>query len=148
MSLIYSKFTSIVNRISYEFHKSLLFTIIFSILSFLENQWLKSYFKKFYPSENFLNFLNRNNIIKNHIFNPLIVILLFSIFLLLSMNSISTSLATTLAIGFAAFIIGSAVLPKFLLNNNTKAAIEFKRDDIYSLGFCLMLVSIAFFFLR
>lgn len=147
MSLIYSKFTSIVNRISYEFHKSLLFTIIFSILSFLENQWLKSYFKKFYPSENFLNFLNRNNIIKNHIFNPLIVILLFSIFLLLSMNSISTSLATTLAIGFAAFIIGSAVLPKFLLNNNTKAAIEFKRDDIYSLGFCLMLVSIAFFFL-
>ena len=63
------------------------------------------------------------------------------------MNSISTSLAITLAIGFAAFIIGSAVLPKFLLNNNTKAAIEFKRDDIYSLGFCLMLVSIAFFFL-
>ena len=63
------------------------------------------------------------------------------------MNSISTSLAITLAIGFAAFIIGSAVLPKFLLNNNTKTAIEFERDDIYSLGFCLMLVSIAFFFL-
>ena len=147
MSLIYSKFASIVNRISYEFHKSLLFTIIFSILSFLENHWLKSYFKKFYPSENFLNFLNRNNIIKNHIFNPLIVILLFSIFLLLSMNSISTSLTITLAIGFAAFIIGSAVLPKFLLNNNTKPIIEFKRDDIYSLGFCLMLVSIAFFFI-
>ena len=130
MSLIYSKFTSIVNRISYEFHKSLLFTIIFSILSFIEQQWLKSYFKKFYPSENFLNFLNRNNIIKNHIFNPLIVILLFSIFLLLSLNTVTTSLAITLAIGFAAFIIGSAVLPKFLQQLNLSGTIFTHLDFV------------------
>lgn len=147
MSLIYSSLISIVNRISYEFHRSFLFTTIFSILSFLEDQWVSSYFKRFYPSENFLNFLNRNNIIKNYIFSPLIVILLFSMFLLLSINSVTTSLATTLIIAFIAFFIGSTILPRFLLNDNGKIAIKFDRDDIYSIGFCLMLVSIVFFFI-
>ena len=147
MSLIYSSLISIVNRISYEFHRSFLFTTIFSILSFLEDQWVSSYFKRFYPSENFLNFLNRNNIIKNYIFSPLIVILLFSMFLLLSINSVPTSLATTLIIAFIAFFIGSTILPRFLLNDNGKIAVKFNRDDIYSIGFCLMLVSIVFFFI-
>ena len=147
MSLIYSSLISIVNRISYEFHRSFLFTTIFSILSFLEDQWVSSYFKRFYPSENFLNFLNRNNIIKNYIFSPLIVILLFSMFLLLSINSVTTSLATTLIIAFIAFFIGSTILPRFLLNDNEKIAVKFDRDDIYSIGFCLMLVSIVFFFI-
>ena len=147
MSLIYSSLISIVNRISYEFHRSFLFTTIFSILSFLEDQWVSSYFKRFYPSENFLNFLNRNNIIKNYIFSPLIVILLFSMFLLLSINSVTTSLATTLIIAFIAFFIGSTILPRFLLNDNGKIAVKFNRDDIYSIGFCLMLVSIVFFFI-
>ena len=147
MSLIYSSLISIVNRISYEFHRSFLFTTIFSILSFLEDQWVSSYFKRFYPSENFLNFLNRNNIIKNYIFSPLIVILLFSMFLLLSINSVTTSLATTLIIAFIAFFIGSTILPRFLLNDNGKIAIKFDRDDIYSIGFCLMLVSVVFFFI-
>ena len=147
MSLIYSSLISIVNRISYEFHRLFLFTTIFSILSFLEDQWVSSYFKRFYPSENFLNFLNRNNIIKNYIFSPLIVILLFSMFLLLSINSVTTSLATTLIIAFIAFFIGSTILPRFLLNDNGKIAVKFDRDDIYSIGFCLMLVSIVFFFI-
>lgn len=147
MSLIYSSLISIVNRISYEFHRSFLFTTIFSILSFLEDQWVSSYFKRFYPSENFLNFLNRNNIIKNYIFSPLIVILLFSMFLLLSINSVTTSLAATLIIAFIAFFIGSTILPRFLLNDNGKIAVKFDRDDIYSIGFCLMLVSIVFFFI-
>ena len=147
MSLIYSSLISIINRISYEFHRSFLFTTIFSILSFLEDQWVSSYFKRFYPSENFLNFLNRNNIIKNYIFSPLIVILLFSMFLLLSINSVTTSLATTLIIAFIAFFIGSTILPRFLLNDNGKIAVKFDRDDIYSIGFCLMLVSIVFFFI-
>ena len=147
MSLIYSSLISIINRISYEFHRSFLFTTIFSILSFLEDQWVSSYFKRFYPSENFLNFLNRNNIIKNYIFSPLIVILLFSMFLLLSINSVTTSLATTLIIAFIAFFIGSTILPRFLLNDNGKIAVKFNRDDIYSIGFCLMLVSVVFFFI-
>lgn len=147
MSLIYSTLTSIINRISYEFHKSFLFTTIFSILSFIETQWTNSYFKKFYPSENFLNFLNKNNILKNHLFNPLIVIFLFSMFLLLSLNAPSFSLVITLIIGFVAFFIGSSIFPRFFLNNTTETIIPFKRDDIYSIGFCLILVSIAFFFL-
>ncbi|MEE1128508.1 MAG: oligosaccharide repeat unit polymerase family protein [Methanobrevibacter sp.] len=147
MSLIYSTIISIVNRISYEFHKSYLFTTIFSILSFLETQWVNSYFKRFYPNENFLSILNRNYIIKNHVFNPLVVILLFSIFLLLSINSITSSLAVTLLIGFISFFIGFSIIAKFLLNNSNRTIIEFKRDDIYSLGFCLMLVSIVFFFI-
>lgn len=145
MSMIYSTLTSLINRISDEFHKSFLFTLIFTILEFIENQWVNSFFKKLYPSENFLGFLNKNNILKNHIFNPLIVIFLFSAFLLLSLNSLSQSLTVTIAIGFIAFFIGSTILPRFFLNNGTDKILQFKRNDIYSIGFCIVLVSIVFF---
>ena len=147
MSMIYSTLTSLINKISDEFHKSFLFTAIFSILTFIENQWVNSYFKKLYPSENFLNFLNKNKILKNHIFNPLIVILLFSIFLLLSIKSLSQSLTITLAIAFIAFFIGSAIVPRYFLNKENENIVNFNKKDIYSIGFCLILVSIVFFFI-
>ena len=146
MSVIYSTLTSIINRISDEFHKSFLFTFIFTVLGFIEKQWVNSYFKRFYPSENFLGFLNKNTILKNHIFNPLIVLFLFALFLLLSINNPSTSLTITLMIGFVGFFIGSAILPRYVLNDDSRI-IQFKRNDIYSIGFCLILVSIIFFFI-
>ena len=146
MSVIYSTLTSVINKISDEFHKSFLFTFIFNILGFIENQWVNSYFKRFYPSENFLNFLNKNEILKNHIFNPLIVLFLFALFLLLSMSKPSDSLVITLILAFAGFFIGSAILPRHFLNNNLKGIVEFERRDIYSIGFCLILISIVFFF--
>ena len=145
MSMIYSTLTSIINRISDEFHNSFLFTTIFSIISFIEGQWVNSYFKRFYPPEDFLNFLNRNDILKNHIFNPLLVLFLFAFFLILSMNKPSTSLVVTLIIGFICFFIGSTVPPKYFFNENTEKIIRFERKDIYSIGFCLILVSIVFF---
>ncbi len=147
MSVIYSTLTSVINKISDEFHKSFLFTTIFSILSFIENEWVNSYFKKLYPSENFLNFLNKNQILKNHLFNPLIVIFLFAVFLLLSLKRLSPSLTITLIIAFIAFIIGSTILPRYFLNNKPENMIHFNRKDIYSIGFCLILVSIVFFFI-
>ena len=147
MSVIYSTLTSLINKISDEFHKSFLFTVIFSILEFIENGWVNSFFKKLYPSENFLSFLNKNKILKIHIFNPLIVIFLFALFLLLSINRPSDSLVITLAIAFVGFFIGSAILPKYILNRNHENIIQFRRDDIYSLGFCLTLLSIVFFFI-
>lgn len=147
MSIIYSTLTSIVNKISDEFRKTFLFTTIFSVLSFIEKEWINSYFKRFYPDENFLSFLNKNYTIKNHIFNPLIVLLLFAMFLLLSIKKVSDSLSITLMIGFCAFFIGSAILPRFFLNNDEKIAVKFNRRDIFSIGFCLMLVSIVFFFI-
>ena len=146
MSVIYSTLTSLINKISDEFHKSFLFTSIFTILGFIESQWVNSYFKKLYPSENFLGFLNKNDILKNHIFNPLIVIFLFSMFLLLSLNSLTLSLTMTLAIGFIAFFIGCTVLPRLFLNGKANAIIRFERKDIYSIGFCIILISIVFFF--
>ena len=146
MSIIYSTLTSVINKISDEFHKSFLFTVIFSILGFIENQWVNSYFKRFYPSENFLSFLNKNIILKKHIFNPLIVLFLFALFLLLSLNKPSISLTITLLIGFIAFFIGSAILPKYLIKDSINI-IQFKRKDIYSIGFCLILISIVFFFI-
>ena len=146
MSIIYSTLTSVINKISDEFHKSFLFTVIFSILGFIENQWVNSYFKRFYPSENFLSFLNKNVILKKHIFNPLIVLFLFALFLLLSLNKPSISLTITLLIGFIAFFIGSAILPKYLIKDSVNI-IQFKRKDIYSIGFCLILISIVFFFI-
>ena len=145
MSVIYSTLTSLINKVSDEFRKSFLFTVIFTILGFIEGQWVNSFFKKLYPGENFLNFLNKNRILKNHIFNPLIVLFIFAIFLLLALNSVSTSLAITLMLAFAGFFIGSAVIPRYFLND-TRNILEFKRRDMYSIGFCLILISIVFFF--
>ena len=147
MSVIYSTLTSLINRISDEFHKSFLFTLIFTVLGFIEKQWVNSYFKRFYPSENFLGGLNKSNILKNHIFNPLIVLFLFALFLLLTMTRPSVSLVITLILAFAGFFIGSSILPRYFLNRNLKGIVEFKRKDIYSIGFCLILVSVIFFFI-
>ena len=147
MSIIYSTLTSMINKISDEFHKSFLFTTIFSILEFVETQWVNSFFKKLYPDEDFLSFLNKNQILKNHIFHPLVVLFLFAMFLLLSINSPSTSLVITLLIGFVAFFIGSAILPKYFFNKSNQNILKFEKRDIYSIGFCLILVSIVFFFI-
>ena len=147
MSIIYSTLTSAINKISDEFHKSFLFTTIFSILEFVETQWVNSFFKKLYPDEDFLSFLNKNQILKNHIFHPLVVLFLFAMFLLLSINNPSTSLVITLLIGFVAFFIGSAILPKYFFNKSNQNILQFEKKDIYSIGFCLILVSIAFFFI-
>ena len=124
MSVIYSTFTSLINRISDEFHKSFLFTFIFTVLEFIENQWVNSFFKRLYPSENFLSFLNKNSILKNHIFNPLVVLLIFALFLILSLNPPSTSLVLTLIIAFIGFFIGSILLPRHFLNNDLKNCIN------------------------
>ena len=147
MSIIYSTLTSAINKISDEFHKSFLFTTIFSILEFVETQWVNSFFKKLYPDEDFLSFLNKNQILKNHIFHPLVVLFLFAMFLLLSINNPSTSLVITLLIGFVAFFIGSAILPKYFFNKSNQNILKFEKRDIYSIGFCLILVSIVFFFI-
>ena len=147
MSIIYSGLTSAINKISDEFHKSFLFTFIFTVLEFIENQWVNSYLKRFYPSENFLSFLNKSPILKNHIFNPLIVLVLFALFLLLSVTAPSTSLIITILIAFIGFFIGAFLVPRHVLNNDLKGIIQFKRKDIYSIGFCLTLVSIVFFFI-
>ncbi|MBR3141090.1 MAG: oligosaccharide repeat unit polymerase family protein [Methanobrevibacter sp.] len=144
MSLIYSGLTSIFNRVSDELHKSFLFTTIFSILEFIENQWVTSYFKRFYPDENFLGFLNMNVILKEHIFNPIIVLFLFAMFLILSLNPPSTSLVITLIIAFIGFFIGTAIIPRHI---HIETVVRFNRKDIYSIGFCLMLISIVFFFI-
>lgn len=148
MSGFYSIISYLSRNIEEIFRRSLLFTIIFSIGRFIEKQWVNSYFKRFYPNENFLSFLKRNNIIKNHIFHPLIVILVFATFLLLSINSISYDLQITLAIAFIAFIIGSVIVPKyFFKNTKPDSFIKLDRNYVYSIGFCLILVGIIFFFI-
>lgn len=146
MSFIYSKLTSFFNFISDEFHKSFLFSTIFAILGFIEKQWVNSFFISLYPGPDFLKFLKKNNILKNHIFNPLIVLVVFAAFLSLSLRPVSLSLIETLIIGFLFFFIGAALLPRFFLNKDEKI-LTFNRRDIYSIGFCLILVSIAFFFI-
>lgn len=148
MSLIYSAITKVLNKITYEIRRSFIFTTIFSILDFIENQWVNSYFKRLYPSKNFLNFLNKNRIIKEYIFSPLIVLFVFALFLLLSLNRLTTSLIITLVVAFVFFFIGSIILPRFFLNNvDRKPLIDFNDKDLYSLGFCLILIAIVFFFI-
>ena len=89
----------------------------------------------------------KNKILNSQVFNPLIVLIVFGVFLILSINAVSASLAITLAIAFIAFFIGSAILPRYFLNKDfKKPAIQFKSEDLYSIGFCLVLISILFFF--
>ncbi len=95
------------------FRKSLLFTVIFSFARFIENQWVNSYFKGLYPNEKFLSFFKKNKIVKNHIFHPIIIILTFSIFLILSLSPISFDLQISIAIAFISFIVGSVIIPKY-----------------------------------
>lgn len=147
MSLIYSKLTLILNKIAYEIRRSFIFTTIFSILGFIESQWVNSYFKGLYPSENFLGFLNKNKIINKYIFSPLIVLLVFAAFLILSLNRLSPSLVLTISIAFIFFFIGSILLPRFVLNGiPEKPLVSFNEKDMNSIGFCLVLIAIAFFF--
>jgi len=153
MSNFYSITSYLSRNIEKILRKSLFFTIIFKIASFIENQWVNSYFKSLYPDENFLPFLKRNNIIKNHIFHPIVVLLVFAIFLILSINSISFDLQISLAIAFIGFIIGSLLIPNYFFKNNANknnkntGFIKLKQKDVYSIGFCLILVGIVFFFL-
>ena len=53
----------------------------------------------------------------------------------------------TILIGFVGFFIGCVILPRFFLNGENDKIIRFDVDDIYSLGFCLILISIVFFFI-
>ena len=92
-------------------------------------------------------FIKKNKILNSEVFNPLIVLVVFGAFLILSINAVSTSLAITLAIAFIAFFIGSSILPRYFLNKEfKKPAIQFESKDLYSIGFCLVLISILFFF--
>lgn len=169
MSFIYSITTYLTRNIEEKLRNSFLFTIIFNILHFIEDQWVNSFFKGLYPNKNFLSIVKKSRILTKHIFAPLIVILTFSIFLLLSTEPLTKDLQFTIILGFASFIIGSMILPRFILNNiedndlktknknqntdhinlktkNLKIP-KFKTKDIYSIGFCLLIVGIVFFFI-
>lgn len=148
MSGLYSIATYLSRKIEKIFRKSLLFTIIFSFARFIENQWVNSYFKSLYPNEKFLSFFKKNNIVKNHIFHPIIIVLTFSIFLILSLSPISFDLQISIAIAFISFIVGSVIIPKYFFKNYTKDSfIKFNPKDVYSIGFCLILIGVLFFFI-
>lgn len=148
MSTIYKKLIFFINKISFNIHKTFLFTSIFSIISWIENQWINSYFKHLYPDEGFLSLLNKNKILNEYLFSPLIVLLVFGVFLLLSIRSISNDLKITIGIAFISFFITSYIFPRFLLNEKiNKPLVDFKEADLYSVGFFLILIGIIFFFI-
>ena len=163
MSAIYSITRTITRNIEDMLEKTFLFTAIFNILRFIENKWINSYFKGLYPNENFLSFVNKSKILKEEIFSPLIVLVTFALFLLLATEPVSRDLQFTVLIGFICFFIGSNILTRSVLNNYNAENNEneegnreekdnitpliFNSKDIYSIGFCLVLVSIIFLFL-
>ena len=102
MSEIYSIFGKIIRFVQTTFRKSLLFTTIFNIFRFIENAWVSSFITRLYPKNTFLSFMNKNKIISNYLFSPLILLVVFAIFLSLSIERISFELIITLAIGFIA----------------------------------------------
>ena len=167
MSALYSITKYFCGNITKVLKDSLLFTIIFKILGFIEEEWVNSFFKGLYPSENFLSFLKKSRILNEEIFSPLIVLVVFSLFLALAINAVTEDLQLTVVIAFVSFFIGSVILPRFFLNNSkskkkslendkgendrqeneTNPLILFKSRDIYSIGFCLTLIGILFLFL-
>ena len=155
MSLIYSITSKITRNIEDILRKSLLFTIIFNILEFIEKEWTNSYFKGLYPSENFLSISNKSRILESEIFSPLIVLVTFTLFLLLATDPVSRDLQIVIIIAFLSFFIGSIILPRLVLNNQDNENKEhednkiplFNSKDVYSIGFCLTLIGIVFLFI-
>ena len=166
MSLIYSITSTITRDIEAILRKSLLFTLIFNILGFIEKEWVNSYFKGLYPNEKFLSFFNKSKVLDSEIFSPLIVLVTLTLFLLLATDPVSKDLQIVFIIAFISFFIGSAILPRFILNNqkiesdnenityndkdkkNKNNSIPiFDSKDIYSIGFCLTLIGIIFLFI-
>ena len=156
MSLIYSITSTITRDIEDIIRKSFLFTLIFNIFEFIEKEWINSYFRSLYPSENFLSIFKKSKILKEEIFSPLIVLVTFTLFLLLATDPISRDLQIVLIIAFVSFFIGSIIFPRFILNNQNEEFNKpdkknkiplFDTKDIYSLGFCLTLIGIIFLFI-
>lgn len=151
MSLIYSMTSTITRNIEDILRRSLLFTTIFNILDFIEDRWINSYFKSFYPSEQFLSFFNKSRILKEEIFSPLIVLVTFTLFLLLATDPVSRDLQIVIAIAFISFFIGSTILPRFILNNQDKDGNNkiplFNTEEVFSIGFCLTIIGIVFLFI-
>ena len=148
MSLIYSITSTISRTIEDMIGKSFLFTLIFKIFEFIENEWVNSYFKSLYPSENFLSIFKKSKILKEEIFSPLIVLVTFTLFLLLATEPVSRDLQFTILIAFISFFIGAAMFPRLVLNDSEKNQIPlFNTKDVYSIGFCLTLIGIIFLFI-
>ena len=146
MSYLYLKITSLINRLTNIVLKTFLFKLIFNILNFFEDQFLNSYFKKLYPNKSFLSFLKKSNFLNKYIFSPLILLFIFAVFLILSINPISESLTINLIIAFISFFIGVYFIPKLFFNNKKKyKIISFKTKDIYSIGFCLIIIGLLIF---
>ena len=118
MSVLYSITNYFCRNITNLLKDSLLFTIIFKIIGFVEDQWVNSFFKGLYPSENFLSFLKKSRILNEEIFSPLIVLVVFSLFLILAINPVSKDLQLTVIIAFVSFFIGAIILPHYFLNNS------------------------------
>ena len=160
MSLIYSITSTITRDIENILRKSLLFTFIFSILDFIEKEWVNSYFKSLYPNEKFLSFFNKSKILESEIFSPLIVLVTITLFLLLATDPVSRDLQIVFIIAYISFFIGAVIFPRFVLNNQNcengelnknkenrandtgknKLIPIFDSEDIYSIGFCLTLI--------
>ncbi len=150
MSLIYSITSTITRDIEDILRKSLLFTLIFNMLEFIEKEWVNSYFKGLYPNEKFLSFFNKSKILNGEIFSPLIVLVTLTLFLLLATDPVSRDLQIVFIIAYISFFIGAVIFPRFILNNqnyeNRQIPI-FNTKDVYSIGFCLTLVGIIFLFI-
>ncbi len=148
MSEIYSKASTFLNKLAYTIKNSFFINLIFTIALKIEELWVNSFFKSLYPSENFLSFILKINILKKNIFCPLIVLVVFAVFLLLSLTLVNSSLQITLLIAFISFFIGAAIIPYFLLNNSDeKPLISFPYEDLYSIGFGLIIIGVVFFFI-
>jgi oligosaccharide repeat unit polymerase len=150
MSLIYSITSTITRDIEDILRKSLLFTLIFNFLEFIEKEWINSYFKGLYPDEKFLSFFNKSRILNGEIFSPIIVLVTLTLFLLLATDPVSIDLQIVFIIAYISFLIGSLIFPRFVLNNqdNENRQIPlFNTKDVYSIGFCLTLVGILFLFI-
>ena len=104
MSIIYSITSTITRNIEDIIRKSFLFTLIFNIFEFIEKEWINSYFRSLYPSENFLSIFKKSKILKEEIFSPLIVLVTFTLFLLLATDPISRDLQIVLIIAFVSFL--------------------------------------------
>ncbi|MBM4240600.1 MAG: oligosaccharide repeat unit polymerase [Euryarchaeota archaeon] len=144
MSEIYNLVRKTCIKIESSIVSTFVFSSIINVFLFLENLWLDSFFKKMYPGSDFISFLKKSYILKNHIFSPLIVIIAFSIFMILASIPISPILQINIIIGFVFFFIFTVIVPKFILKGRINY-IKFDSKEINVIGFVLFLIGFIFF---
>lgn len=143
MSHLYNAARNLCRKVEFNVRKALIFRLMLGVFLTVEEIWLKSFFRRIFPSSNFMNFLKKSRILRNHIFSPPAFIVFFSVFMGLAAIPVTGLLHVNIITGFVCFFVFSMVIPDRILRGNRYLKVD--MEDIRSIGLTLFLIGFAFF---